>query len=441
MKEQLTRRDFLKLGGGIAATAAGAALLPGRMKALLQPASVASAASGTALEAGIDGVMPDMFLVGTDGWAYMPPTPPIPPYHPDPFAPSPFTAMIFGMRDVTGMTPEQIEAQKGKVQINMPLIALDEGKEYRIQLGNLGLKVRPDLFDSHTIHWHGFPNQITYFDGEPMGSLSVPIGRTLMYYYKPLDPGTYMYHCHFEDTEHLHMGMTGSLFVRPAQNQGVGSIPPGKYAYNDGVLPSDPTSTAYDREFYFMFTDFWAESHWSDAHIQLPDWTDFRPDFNLMNGRTYPNTLAPNGGGPDPVTGDLIPPDGFAQLQYQPISSLIQANAGDRVLLRMATLGFELVAMTLPGIKMRVVGKDASLLRGRDGTNLQYETNTVLFGPGESVDAIFVAPPVTAPTTFLFYNRRYMHLHNAGGTGYGGQMTEVRVYPAGTLPPQTQPNT
>ena len=441
MKEQLTRRDFLKFGGGIAAAAAGAALLPSRMKALLQPTSIARAADASTLQAGINDVMPDLFLVGTDGWAYLPPTPAIPPFHPDPFAPSPFTTYIFGTRDVTGMTPGQIEQQKGHVQINMPLISVDEGQEYRIQLGNLGMQVRPDLFDSHTVHWHGFPNQIPYFDGEPMGSLAVPIGRTLMYYFKPLDPGTYMYHCHFEDTEHIHMGMTGSLFVRPAQNSGVGAIPPGKYVYNDGVLPGDPTSTAYDREFYFMFTDVWAESHWSDAHIQLPDWSDFRPDFNLMNGRVYPDTLAPNGGGPDPVTGDLIPPGGFPELQYQPISSLVQVNAGDRVAFRMAALGFELVAMTLPGIKMRVVGKDASFLQGHDGTNLQYETNTVLVGPGESVDAVWVAPPVTAPTTFLFYNRRYMHLHNGGGAGYGGQMTEVRVYPAGTLPPQTQPNT
>jgi FtsP/CotA-like multicopper oxidase with cupredoxin domain len=444
LSEKISRRDFLRFGGGVIAAVAGAGLLAGKARALLQPEAVRPAAlNGIGAQAGINDVPANYVLVGTDGWVHMPPTPAIPPYHPDPFAPAPFTTYVFGLRDVTGLTQQQITAQKGRVQIAAPLLIAEEGQDFVLQLSNIGMQQRPDLFDSHTIHWHGFPNQVPYFDGEPMGSVSVPPGleRTMTYFYRPRDPGTYMYHCHVEDTEHIQMGMTGSLFVRPLQNQGVGSIPPGKYAYNDGVLPADPTSTAYDREFALLFTDIWAESHWDDAHIQLPDWTDFQADFNLINGRTYPDTLAPNGGGTDPVTGDLIPPAGHPELQYQPLSALIQANAGDRVLLRMANLGFKLASMTLPGLTMRVVGKDASFLHGRDGTNLQYSTNTILIGSGESYDAIFIAPSVTVPTTFLFYDRNYERLNNAGGPGYGGRMTEVRVFPAGTLPPQTEPNT
>jgi len=39
------------------------------------------------------------------------------------------------------------------------------------------------------------------------------------------------------------------------------------------------------------------------------------------------------------------------------------------------------------------------------------------------------------------YNRNYHRLRNGSGTGHGGQMTEIRVFPAGTLPPQAAPNT
>ena len=78
--------------------------------------------------------------------------------------------------------------------------------------------MRPDLVDGHTIHWHGFVNAIPLFDGVPELSISVPIGRSFTYFYRPHDPGTYMYHCHFEDVEHVQMGMTGLLFVRPSQN-------------------------------------------------------------------------------------------------------------------------------------------------------------------------------------------------------------------------------
>ena len=45
-----------------------------------------------------------------------------------------------------------------------------------VKLTNLGLAQRPDLFDAHTLHWHGFKNAIPYYDGEPSGSV-VRAGR------------------------------------------------------------------------------------------------------------------------------------------------------------------------------------------------------------------------------------------------------------------------
>ncbi len=144
--------------------------------------------------------------------------------------------------------------------------------------------------------------------------------------------------------------------------------------------------------------------------------------------------------GASPLTGEQIAPAGHPDLAAQPISSLVNANAGDRVLLRLVNLGFQQQAMNLAGPPMRVVGKDATALVGRDGTDNSYETDTVYIGPGESYDAIFTCPNVTSTTTFLLANRNYSYLHNPGQNGLGGQLTEVRVHPAGTLGPQTQPN-
>ena len=50
--------------------------------------------------------------------------------------------------------------------------------DIKITLTNLGLSVRPDLVDGHTIHWHGFRNAIPLFDGVPELSIAVPIGPT-----------------------------------------------------------------------------------------------------------------------------------------------------------------------------------------------------------------------------------------------------------------------
>jgi FtsP/CotA-like multicopper oxidase with cupredoxin domain len=373
-------------------------------------------------------------LAATDGWIYIPGTAT---YHPDPLAPEPQTTWGFGFRDVTGLTDTQIKAQAGHFQNAAPVLWADEGEELVVKLHNLGLTVRPDLTDSHTIHWHGFRNATPLFDGVPELSVAVPIGRQFGYYYKPEDPGTYMYHCHFEDVEHVSMGMSGVVFVRPAQNAGDGTIPPGKYCYNDGVMPETEQSTAYDREYAMFLAELWTQERWEGAHVQEHDWSEYHADVWLLNGRSYPDTLAPPGS--RAADGNLVAPSGHPELQYQPTSSLIEANAGDRILLRFVNLGFEQQAMSLQGPPMKVVGLDATALVGRDGTDNTYYTDTIQVGPGESADCIFTCPPVTELTTFLLANRSYAHLHNPGIAGLGGQLTEVRVHPSG-VPDQTEPN-
>jgi FtsP/CotA-like multicopper oxidase with cupredoxin domain len=357
--------------------------------------------------------------------------------HPDNMAPPLLTTYMFGFRDVTGMTDQQVAAQKMKVQAPAPPLWLEEYDPatdqyaFKLKVTNLGLQMRPDLIDAHTLHFHGFRNAIPIFDGEPHSSVAIPIARDLMYLYRARNPGTYMYHCHFEETEHVHMGMVGPAVIRPRMNR---DLAPRKFAYND-------ESTEFDREFIVFSSEVWLDSHWADSHVQLPEWSDYRPEFHMLNGRVYPDTLAPNSPGWDPVTGDLLPPAGRPELQYQPMSGLINVNAGDRVLLRFINLGFLQHTMTLAGIKMKVIARDATQLKNTDGTDLSFETNSVSLSTGQSVDAIFVAPSVGAETTYLLYNRNGGRSTTPSLPGHGGMMTEVHVFPAGTLPPQTAANT
>jgi FtsP/CotA-like multicopper oxidase with cupredoxin domain len=430
MNKQISRRDFLKIAGGAMIGVAGAGLLPQFLRKTLHPEQVVGAAGN-----------PDLYFAGTDGWMFLPdnyniPISPVSNYFPDNLAPAPFNTYIFGFRNITGMTATQISNQKEKAQHNAPLFWATEGQELRLQLTNLGLALRPDLTDSHTLHWHGFRNVIPFFDGEPTGSVSVPVGRDFTYVFRPHDPGTYMYHCHVEDVEHVHMGMTGLVFVRPALGP--------KYAYND-------PATAFDREFAMFLSEVWAEAHWADSHIQLPDWSDYKVDFSLLNGRAYPYTLAPNGS-VDPfnpvrdASGDLIAPAGHPELQYQPLSARVTCVAGERVLLRFANLGFRESSMTLAGIKMYVVGRDATPMRGRDGTDTSYLTDTIVLGAGESADVLFTAPAYSGGSgssglgydTYVLYNRAYNRSDGLSG-GTEGQRTEVHVFPGG-LAAQQFPN-
>ncbi len=425
---RISRRDFLKLAGAGLLASGGAGLVSKLVSGFVLPEAIALA----------QGELPDKVFAGTDGWMYLPPLPTPSPFHPDDLSPDPalFTTYIFGFRDITGQNETQILNQKMKAQHSAPMFWLQEGVEFKLQLRNLGLQMRPDLTDAHTVHFHGFKNAIPFFDGEPSSSVSVPMNRSFTYVYRPHDPGTYMFHCHVEDVEHVQMGMTGLVFVRPAQDGNTSLYPSGKFVFNDG-----DGSTGFDREFGMHLSEMWVDSHWADSHIQLPEWSDYKPDFSMINGRVYPDTIAPNGQGYD-ANGDLIAPAGHPRLQYQPISSLVQCNSGDRVLLRFTNLGFMQASMTLDGIDMRIVGKDATFLRN-DTTDISYLTNTITIGAGESYDAIFTAPAHSGgvgPDKYLLYNRNFVRSHSVGGFGEGKQMTEVHVYP-GTLPAQSEPNT
>jgi hypothetical protein len=395
---KLSRRSFLKLGGGSVAAAAGPRWLTEISSSVLRPQEGASAGDAT----------PDVHLGVTDGWIYLPPTPAIPQLHPHPLAPAPFTTHFLGLRDVTGLKHDRIEGQQNKAQYPAPLFWTKQDVPFWLQFTNL----------------------------DP----AMPNGGQLAYAYNAHEPGSYIYHYHLQGAEHFHVSMSGLLLVRPAQDADTTYYPSGRYVCNDG-----DGSTGYDREFVMLLSEVWTTAHRADADVQLPHKPNSRGDFYLLNGRVYPDTLAPNGGGTDPASGDLIPPQPrpgepagtYAHLQYQPLSSLVQCDAGERVLLRFANVGFKRQPIKLAGIEMEVIHPNATLQRA------QPAAHTVAVGARESVDAIFTAPAYKGPgpyDTYLLYNPGLSRANNLSPSGFSGQMTEVRVFPPGTLGPQTGPN-
>src|SRR5438132_2052574 len=103
--------------------------------------------------------------------------------------------------------------------IPAPLMAIDEDDEFFLTLTNVGMIMRPDLFEQHTVHFHGYPNASSFYDGVPDASVAINIGGSFTYYYLAPDAGTYFWHCHITPPEHLQMGMVGQIYVRPRQDR------------------------------------------------------------------------------------------------------------------------------------------------------------------------------------------------------------------------------
>ncbi|MHB8726440.1 MAG: multicopper oxidase domain-containing protein [Casimicrobiaceae bacterium] len=242
-----------------------------------------------------------------------------------------------------------------------PLIAIDEDDELFLTLTNVGMIMRPDLFEQHTVHFHGYPNASAFYDGVPDASIAINVGGSFTYYYLAPDAGTYFWHCHIAPPEHLQMGMVGQLYVRPRQNRVAAGLPlydalakwetgpalvdpsmqtnpadkiaawrgyenvrkrcgsdilcttplpvvnaaaspplratQGNYAYNDG-----DGSTYYDVEYPIQIHGFDPNFHFVGMTFNPESFNDMKDKYFMLNGRSYPDTV----GGHSCTSTDLL---------------------------------------------------------------------------------------------------------------------------------------
>jgi FtsP/CotA-like multicopper oxidase with cupredoxin domain len=340
-----------------------------------------------------------------------------------------------------------------------PLMGFDEDDEFFLTLTNVGMIMRPDLFETHTVHFHGYPNASSFYDGVPDASLAINIGASFTYYYLAPDAGTYFWHCHVTPPEHLQMGMVGQLYVRPRQNRlpagtdtylaltgsaTTGTIGtaggPGQQSdlrtacYSSGesnlrfgatgtptadILCSNPApaahsgfthaagykyiyndgdgSTRYDIDVPLQIHGFDPNFHFVGMTFNPEGFSDMKDKYFLLNGRSYPDTI---------TTGALTTQasDGMPR-PSQPMSSLITLSLSggpggtpQRAALRIADLDVsEYQTLASLGMPMQVVGYNAKLLRDQAGNNLYYTTNSITLGGGESLDVILDACAVRGP--------------------------------------------
>jgi FtsP/CotA-like multicopper oxidase with cupredoxin domain len=340
--------------------------------------------------------------------------------------------------------------------------------------------MRPDLFEQHTVHFHGYPNASSFYDGVPDGSVAINIGASFTYYYLAPDAGTYFWHCHITPPEHLQMGMVGQLHVRPRQDRvpsggslytylgyqnginlpttnpvadlrtacnpgqdilcsatmpavNTGAVQgndklgnPQRYTYNDG-----DGSTAYDVEYPLQMHGFDPNFHFVGMTFNPEPFVDMKDKYFLLNGRSYPDTAA---------TGPQATVSSDGQMHYsQPMPAVINIPVGGKALLRMVNLSVsEYHTLQSLGVPMKEVGFNAKLLRDQAGMNTEFYTNSITLGGGESLDVILDAsdagcgsagcaaqlyPP---GSVFYLYTPQLDHLSN-DAENFGGLMTEVHI--------------
>ena len=349
--------------------------------------------------------------------------------------------------------------------IPAPLSAFDEDDEFFLTLTNVGMIMRPDLFEQHTVHFHGYPNASSFYDGVPDASVAINIGASFTYYYLAPDAGTYFWHCHITPPEHLQMGMVGQLYVRPRQDRvptggnlytylgyqngvsepatnpvvdgrtvcnpstdilcsatmpaintgatrpAAGTLCNGTSPANEGTTPQyvyndGDASTCYDVVYPIQMHGFDPNFHFVGMTFNPELFVDMKDKYFLLNGRSYPDTVA---AGPQAT----VTTDGTMHYS-QPLPALINIPFGGKAVLRLVNLSVsEYHTLQSLGVPMHEVGFMAKLWRDQDGNNTEFYTNSITLGGGESLDVILDAS-------------------DDGCSAYLGTGCAAKLYPAGS---------
>ncbi len=223
--------------------------------------------------------------------------------------------------------------------------------------------------------------------------------KALFYQIEAQKPGIYLYESGTYPEKQIQMGCYGAIVVRPVGYK-ISDHPNYRTAYGAG------TGSSYDVEKILILGEMDSIMHEDVVPNVYYDMLKYKPDYWVINGRVYPDTLNDDHG------------------SSQPYGSKISCRLGDRVLLRLLNAGFQEHTFYLGGLVGRVVAEDSFPLihSGGDGS---YEKMEMTLGAGQSVDVIMT------PTTegeFYLYAREYNHLVN-NEQFPGGMKTKMEVMP------------
>ncbi len=301
--------------------------------------------------------------------------------------------------------------------IPSPVVWGEVGEHIYITLINLGMAIS-GLDDPHTIHLHG-AHVATQIDGFPQTSFAVPVweaGSTSIppaatYYFCPENPGSYIYHCHVEASEHIQMGMYGALIIYPSvdslaaagitmnrcgiwQLNGVKQCQIPKYA-SHRQFAYNQIDTFYDKEYIMLLSEIdlkWHQTVQTTLQTGIEfNAADFNPNFWLLNGRAYPDTLLPHPQTPNPNESANL-----TQLNYE---SYVHVKTGQKFLLRMINIGYKVVPWHVHGWHYTIVGKDThqspfleiAAALNMHNHNVMDMGFTLTISPGETYDLLIEA--------------------------------------------------
>lgn len=216
---------------------------------------------------------------------------------------------------------------------------------------------------------NGAPAQPQFSSGTmtSLTNAAAPNG-SVTYSFTASQPGTYLYESGTQPGKQVQMGLFGALVVRPAGHA--------SWAYGRADTEFTP-----GEEFMALLSEIDPNMHQAIERGVAFDMNTYVPRYFMINGRSFPDTIAPNNA---------------SWLPDQPYGALARIHPYDPganphpALVRYLNAGSQLYPFHPHGNNSRIVARDGRVLEaGAGGQDRSFEKFSIPVGPGQTWDSLF----------------------------------------------------
>jgi FtsP/CotA-like multicopper oxidase with cupredoxin domain len=222
----------------------------------------------------------------------------------------------------------------------------------------------------------GNPAQPQFDSGGSMTSLVQTADATngsVTYTFTPTSPGTYLYESGTDVNKQVQMGLSGALIVRPA------SLAPNLPAGVGQVNNRADSAFNAENDYVFLLSEVDPDLHLAVERREPIDWNAYHARYFMINGRSMPDTLAPNNA---------------PWLPNQPYGAVVHIRPYDAVLnpypavIRYMNAGTTNYPFHPHGSDERAINRDGHALEGPNSEDLSYQKFDLNVSPGQTLDAL-----------------------------------------------------
>ena len=262
----------------------------------------------------------------------------------------------------------------GGFQLPGPTLCVTSGQLVTVVLHNTLPEATSIVFPGQTgMKANGNPAQPQFDGGGSLTSLVQPAAAvsgsqqgSVTYSFTAGSPGTYLYESGSDVDKQVQMGLYGALIVRPA-------------GHSNQVNDRADSRFAAGKEYVFLLSEVDPDVHLAVERSQPVDWNAYTARYFMINGRSMPDTLAPN-------NASWLPTQPYGALVH--IKPYDAATNPDPATIRYLNAGTVNYPFHPHGSDERVINRDGHALQGPNGEDLSYQKYDLDVGPGQTLDVL-----------------------------------------------------